>query len=88
MSIADLLKRRPKQLDAAEAPADDLTGMDEFDANEAARKKQVLYLSAGGAIALVLGSLRRDLRAGWRRTFGAHMRVTQLERSLRRVWLE
>ena len=29
MSIADLLKRRPKQLDAAEAPADDLTGMDE-----------------------------------------------------------
>lgn len=57
MSIADLLKRRPKQLDAAEAPADDLTGMDEFDTNEAARKKQVLYLSAGGAIALVLGSL-------------------------------
>ncbi len=51
MSLADLLRRKPKQLDAE--PEE----MTELDANEAVRRRQLLYLSGAGAVALVLGSL-------------------------------
>ena len=52
MSIADILRRRPRQLDA-----DDTSEIDDFDRNDAVRRKQLLYLGAGGAVALVLGAM-------------------------------
>lgn len=53
MSLADMFKRKPKQLDADTEEGD---GTDMMAGNEAVRKKQILYMSGGAAIALVLGS--------------------------------
>ncbi|WP_298274659.1 MULTISPECIES: TrbI/VirB10 family protein [Alphaproteobacteria] len=53
MSLADIFKRKPKQLDAE---PEDGESTDMMDGNEAVRKKQILYMSGGAAIALVLGS--------------------------------
>ena len=55
MSIADIFKRKPKQLDATEG--EDMAGVEDLQANEAARKKQMMLLSAGGGLALILGSM-------------------------------
>lgn len=53
MSLADMFKRKPKQLDADPEEGE---GADMMAGNEAVRKKQILYLSGGAAVALVLGS--------------------------------
>lgn len=55
MNIKELFQRGPKQLDVNDE--EDLAGVEDLGGNEAARKKQMLYLSAGGAVALVLGSM-------------------------------
>ncbi len=52
MSLTDLLKRRPRQLDAEEGAE-----VDDLGTNDAVRRKQLLYLGAGGALALVLGTI-------------------------------
>ena len=53
MSLADMFKRKPKQLDAEPEEGD---GSDMMAGNEAVRKKQLLYMSGAAAAALVLGS--------------------------------
>ena len=53
MSLADIFKRKPKQLDADPEDGD---GSEMMAGNEAVRKKQILLMSGGAAIALVLGS--------------------------------
>jgi conjugal transfer pilus assembly protein TraB len=51
MSFADLIRRKPKALDQDDAD------MGELDGNDAVRRRQLMWLSAAGAVALVLGSL-------------------------------
>ena len=53
MSLADMFKRKPKQLDADAGEGD---GTDMMAGNEAVRKKQILYMSGAAAVALVMGS--------------------------------
>lgn len=52
MSLAALLRRTPRQLDQ-----DDADAAAELDANDAVRRRQLLWLSGAGGVALVLGSL-------------------------------
>jgi conjugal transfer pilus assembly protein TraB len=52
MSLAALLRRTPRQLDQ-----DDADAAAELEANDAVRRRQLLWLSGAGGVALVLGSL-------------------------------
>jgi conjugal transfer pilus assembly protein TraB len=56
MNIADLLKRKPKQLDGV-AEGEEGASVEDLQANDTAHKKQILLLSAGAAVMVVLGSM-------------------------------
>ena len=57
MNLGSLFRKAPKALDAPQGDSGVMPVADPMAANDAIRRKQMLLLSGGGAVALVLGSL-------------------------------